>query len=92
MTEQYVPNEAPEPTETFEQYDEVAEGGSTGSEEDPGATGVSGSEADLTRLTEMPVDQLANEEVGAQLDDPESMALLDGGVDDPDGIDPGDQD
>jgi hypothetical protein len=34
------------------------------------------------------LDQRELEEVGATLDDPESMATLDGGIDDPDGVDP----
>ncbi|MCU4187162.1 hypothetical protein K6U06_22560 [Acidiferrimicrobium sp. IK] len=88
MSDQTIPDEPPEQTEVYEQYDEVAETGSTGGAEDPGATGVSGAEADLTRLTEMPVDQVENEEIGANLDDPDRMAMLDGGMDDPDGIDP----
>lgn len=88
MSDQTIPDEPPEETEAFEQYDEVAEAGSTGAAEDPGATGVSGAERDLTRFTEMPVDEAENEEIGAELDDPEQMALLDGGIDDPDGIDP----
>ena len=32
------------------------------------------------------VDQRELEEVGAQFDDPESKAVLDGGIDDPDGV------
>jgi hypothetical protein len=88
MSDQTIPDEPPEETEVYEQYDEVAEGSSTGEEEDPGATGVSAAEKDPTRFTEMPVDAAENEEIGAQLDDPEQMAMLDGGIDDPDGIDP----
>ena len=88
MSDQTIPDEPPEETEAYEQYDEVAEAGSTGDDEDPGATGVSGAERDLTRFTEMPVDEAENDEVGAALDDPEQMAMLDGGMDDPDGIDP----
>jgi hypothetical protein len=34
------------------------------------------------------LDERELEEVGATLDDPESIATLDGGIDDPDGIDP----
>ena len=34
------------------------------------------------------LDERELEEVGATLDDPESLATLDGGIDDPDGIDP----
>ncbi len=86
MSDQSIPDEAPEATETYEQYDEVA--GSAQSDEtraDPSATGVTGADADLTRFTELPVDEAANEEIGAGLDDPEQMAMLDGGMDDPDG-------
>ncbi len=88
MSDQTIPDEPPEQTEVYEQYDEVAEGASTGPAEDPGATGVSGAERDLTRFTELPVDEVANEEIGAGLDDPEQMAMIDGAMDDPDGIDP----
>jgi hypothetical protein len=88
MSDQAIPDEAPEQTEIYEQYDEVAEGASTGEDEDPGATGVSGAERDLTRFTELPVDDAANEEIGAALDDPEQMSMLDGAMDDPDGVDP----
>jgi hypothetical protein len=34
------------------------------------------------------LDERELEEAGASLDDPESIATLDGGIDDPDGIDP----
>lgn len=88
MSDRTIPDEPPEQTEVYEQYDEVAEAGSTGDTEDPGAAGVSGAERDLTRFTEIPVDETENEEIGANLDDPEQMAMIDGAMDDPDGIDP----
>ena len=34
------------------------------------------------------LDHLELEELGAELDDPEKMAVIEGGMDDPDGIDP----
>ena len=82
MSDQEIPDEAPEQTEVFEQYDEAADD----AEVDPSAAGVTGAERDLTRATELPVDSAANDELGAGLDDPEAMAVLSGGMDDPDGL------
>jgi hypothetical protein len=90
VTDIEVPDEPPEETEVFEQYDEESDAAidDDGHVSDPAATGISGSERDLTRFTEMPVDTLENEEIGLGFDDPQRMAVLDGGMDDPDGIDP----
>ena len=76
MSDDFTPDEEPEPTEVFEQYDET--------EDDPQAAGV-GDEWDPTQLSESEIDDEANEEIGANLDDPDKFAVLDGGMDDPDG-------
>ncbi|HEX3541128.1 MAG TPA: hypothetical protein VHT75_11895 [Acidimicrobiales bacterium] len=42
--------------------------------------------------TQLTVDQTELDEVGARLDEPENLAVLDGGIDDPDGVAPNDAD
>lgn len=42
--------------------------------------------------TQLTVDQTELDEAGAELDDPENLAVLDGGIDDPDGVAPSDTD
>jgi hypothetical protein len=91
VSDQTIPDEPPEETEVFEQYDETLQAVQDDGA-DPAATGVTGAEGDLSRFTEMPVDSLENEEVGLALDDPQRIATLDGGMDDPDGIDVDDLD
>ena len=68
-------------TETFEQADEALD------EDD--AVSPEGDD-DLAALAlsnrQLPVDDRELEEAGAELDDPEQLAVLDGGIDDPDGV------
>jgi hypothetical protein len=42
--------------------------------------------------TQLTVDQTELDEAGAGLDEPENLAVLDGGIDDPDGVAPNDAD
>jgi hypothetical protein len=73
------PDEASE-TETYEPWDEALD------EQDelaPDGTGNPEGERSLDR--QLTVDDAELDELGARLDDPEQLALLDGGIDDPDG-------
>ncbi len=71
-------------TETFEQSDEALD------EEDAfSSASVDGPDVLAPRNQQLPVDDRELEEAGAQLDDPEQLAVLDGGMDDPDGVGPG---
>jgi hypothetical protein len=68
-------------TETFEQSDEALD------EDDAfSSASADGPDALAPRNRQLPVDDRELEEVGAQLDDPEQLAVLDGGIDDPDGV------
>ena len=69
-------------TETFEQGDEARD---EGSRFDPDFT--ERVEDDPTLDPTLVADRRELEELGAQLDDPEEMVTLDGGMDDPDGLD-----
>jgi len=75
------PDEALE-TETFEAWDEALD---AEDEDTPGLVGAPEGERSLDR--QLFVDEAEIEEAGIALDDPERMAVLDGGIDDPDGID-----
>jgi hypothetical protein len=78
-----IPEEPPEETETFENLDEALDD----EDEVGGGSGVRHEGArDLD--TDLTVDEAELEEVGANLDDPEQMSILDGGIDDPDGSGP----
>lgn len=68
-------------TEVFEQGDEALD---EESRLDPDL--IEELELDPSLDPALLVDERELEEVGAQLDDPEKMATLDGGIDDPDGI------
>lgn len=80
--DQWSPDQ-PSDTEVFEPGDEALD------EEarlDPGV--VEATEGDPSLDPHLVVDERELEEVGAVLDDPERLVVLDGGMDDPDGIDP----
>jgi hypothetical protein len=68
-------------TETYDAWDEELD------EEDvvtPDASTDPEGERSLDR--QLLVDEAETEEAGVQLDDPERLAVLDGGIDDPDGV------
>jgi hypothetical protein len=68
-------------TETYDSWDEELD------EQDvvtPNAAGDPEGERSLDR--QLVVDESEAEEAGIQLDDPERLAVLDGGMDDPDGV------
>jgi hypothetical protein len=68
-------------TETYDAWDEELD------EQDvvtPNATGDPEGERSLDR--QLLVDDAEVEEAGVQLEDPEELAVLDGGIDDPDGV------
>ena len=68
-------------TETFEQSDEALD------EDDAfSSASADGPDALAPRNQQLPVDDRELEEAGALLDDPEHLAVLDGGIDDPDGV------
>ncbi len=68
-------------TEVFEQADEAA---SEQERLDPELAEASQLDTDLEPSTV--VDELELEEIGVELDDPEMIATLSGGMDDPDGV------
>jgi hypothetical protein len=68
-------------TETFEQGDEALD---ELTRLDPDF--LEGVERDPSLDPTLLVDDLELEEAGAKFDDPESLATLDGGIDDPDGV------
>jgi hypothetical protein len=77
------PDEAPDDNETFANLDEALDDDDAyGSAFRRGPEGERDIDDDLT------VDQEELEEAGANLDDPERLALIDGGMDDPDGAGP----
>lgn len=81
MSEDWSPDQ-PLDTETYESWDEALD------DEDglrPEARGNPEGERDLDR--QLVVDNREVEELGAAPDDPEHLAILDGGIDDPDGAD-----
>jgi hypothetical protein len=73
----------PSGTEAFEQGDEALDDDAT-----LGASGVEIVEQDPSLDPTLLVDEVELSEAGALLDDPESLAVLDGGIDDPDGTGP----
>jgi len=68
-------------SETFEQADEALDEEDALSPQD-----AEGPDALAPRNRQLPIDDLELEEAGANLDDPEQLAVLDGGIDDPDGV------
>lgn len=78
-----IPEEPPDDNEAFANLDEsLDDEDAYGSAFRPGPEGERDLDADLT------VDQAELEEAGANLDDPERVSLLEGGMDDPDGTGP----
>jgi hypothetical protein len=76
----YIPEEPPDQNEQFESLDEALD------EQDlPGHGGGPEGDRDIDDLV---LDQAALEEAGAALDDPDRISMLDGGMDDPDGSGP----
>jgi hypothetical protein len=78
-TGEWTPDE-PLDTETYDSWDEELD------EQDvvtPGATADPEGERSLDR--QLVLDEAEAEEAGIELDDPERLAVLDGGIDDPDG-------
>ena len=69
-------------TETFEAWDEALDSADEGDEE-----GLPASEGERSIDRQLFLDEVEVDEAGVRLDDPERMAVLDGGADDPDGVD-----
>jgi len=67
-------------SETLEQADEALDEDDAFSSEDDNP------DAQAPTNRQLPIDDLELEEAGANLDDPEQLAVLDGGIDDPDGV------
>jgi hypothetical protein len=67
-------------SETLEQADEALDEDDAFSSEDDGPDALA------PRNQQLPIDDRELEEAGANLDDPEQLAVLDGGIDDPDGV------
>jgi hypothetical protein len=83
-TENWSPDE-PLETETFEAWDEALD------DEDARAPGEPGGpEGERSLDEQLIVDDAEVDELGLNLDDPERLAVLDGGADDPDGVDTAD--
>lgn len=79
-TEDWSPDK-PLGTETFDARDEGLD-----SEDQIAPVDVGGAEGERSPDRHLFVDQAEVEEAGVDLDDPERMAVLDGGADDPDGV------
>ncbi len=78
-----IPEEPPDENEAFENLDEALD------EEDVlGSESGGGPEGTRDLDTELIVDKTELREAGADLDDPEQLSILDGGMDDPDGSGP----
>ena len=80
MSNDWSPDED-EGTETFEQDDEAFD---ESDRLDPNF--LEDMEIDPSLEASRQVDDLELDEIGAEFDDPEQMATLDGGIDDPDGL------
>ena len=70
-------------TETFEQGDDALD-----EEARLNPDFIEAVEGDPSLDPTLQVDDLELDEAGVKFDDPEAMATLDGGIDDPDGVDP----
>jgi hypothetical protein len=77
------PDEPPDDNETFANLDE-----SLDDEDAYGGAFRPGPEGERDLDEDVVVDQAELEEAGANLDDPERLSLIDGGMDDPDGAGP----
>jgi hypothetical protein len=71
-------------TETFEGWDEALDAEDEGEPE-----GLEPSEGERSLDRQLFLDEAEVDEAGVRLDDPERMAVLSGGIDDPDGVDAG---
>jgi hypothetical protein len=71
-------------TETFEAWDEALDSADEGEAD---AEGLPASEGERSIDRQLFLDEVEVDEAGVRLDDPERMAVLDGGADDPDGVD-----
>ena len=80
QNDEWSPDE-PLGTETFEQGDEARDEGSS-----INPRFIEEVEQDPSRDPTLQVDDRELEEVGAEFDDPEELVMLDGGIDDPDGL------
>jgi hypothetical protein len=81
MSNAGIPDEPPDDNEAYANLDESLD------DEDSLHPG-SGPEGERSLDSGLVVDEAELEEAGAQLDDPERMSMLDGGMDDPDGAGP----
>jgi hypothetical protein len=82
QNDEYSPDE-PLDTETFEQGDEAAD-----EEARLNPNFTEEAERDPALVLSLQADDRELDEAGAKFDDPEIIALLDGGIDDPDGVGP----
>lgn len=71
----------PQDTEVFEAWDEALD-----AEDEADPTRLVGSEGERSLDRQLFVDEAELDEAGLRFDDPERMAVLDGGADDPDGV------
>jgi hypothetical protein len=85
MTDSDIFDEPPDENEAFENLDESLD-------DEDGLRPGSGPEGERELDVELVVDRAELEEVGANLDDPERISMLDGGMDDPDGSGPAEPD
>lgn len=76
-----IPEEPPDENEQYEQLDEALDEADL-----PGRGG--GPEGGRDLDADIVVDQVALHDIGADLDDPDRISLLDGAMDDPDGAPP----
>jgi hypothetical protein len=81
MTDSDIFDEPPDENEAFENLDEALD-------DEDGVRPGHGPEGERDLDTEIVVDRAELEEAGADLDDPERISMLDGGMDDPDGSGP----
>jgi hypothetical protein len=81
MTDTDILDEPPDENEAFENLDEALD-------DEDGIRPGAGPEGRRDLDTDIVVDRAELEEAGANLDDPERISLLDGGMDDPDGSGP----
>jgi hypothetical protein len=81
-TDEWSPDEA-QGSEAVEPWDEALD-----AEDEVAPDAPVGAEGERALDRQLVVDQAELDEVGAGLDDPEELAVLDGGIDDPDGVGP----
>jgi hypothetical protein len=68
-------------TETFESWDEALD-----EQDEVQPDAFDDPEGDRELDSQLTLDDTETEELGGQLDNPEQLAVLDGGIDDPDGV------